>query len=119
LWHGTHVPWIAGGGQRGSAPSGTRKTSCSLVHFKEVESETYPGQKDVEVNRDYDLFEHLPDGSSQWRCHVQGLLEAHQKLLEVSKTTKNECFAMHLKTKEIVARASAGKSKRHDISAID
>ena len=86
--------------------------------FTEVES----GQillEDLEVRRDYDLFEHLPDGSELWRRHVQGLLEAQRELLEMSKTTKNDCFAMHLKTKEIVARACAGQIIRDENSTTD
>jgi hypothetical protein len=71
------------------------------------------------VNRDYELFEQLPDGSPLWHSHVQGLLEAQQELVEMSKTTKNECFAIHLKTKEIVVRAKAGLTIRNDNSATD
>lgn len=71
------------------------------------------------MNRDYDLFEKLPDGSDLWRRHVHGLLEAHQEVVEMSKTTKNDCFAMHLKTKEIIARAQAGQTIRHNNGTTD
>ena len=71
------------------------------------------------MNRDYGLFEQLPNGSELWRRHVQGLLEAQRELVELSKTTKNDCFAMHLKTKEIVARAYAGQTIRGDDSTTD
>ena len=71
------------------------------------------------MNRDYDLFEQLPDGSELWRRHVQGLLEAQRELVQMSKTTKNDCFAMHFKTKEIVARAYAGQTIRDDDSTTD
>jgi hypothetical protein len=71
------------------------------------------------VKRGYDLFEQLPDGSELWRRHVQGLLEAQRELLEMSKTTKNDCFAMHFKTKEIVARACAGQIMRDDHNTTD
>ena len=73
------------------------------------------------MNREYDLFEKLPDGSELWRRHVHGLLEARGELVELSRTTKNDCFAMHLKTKEIVARAHAGRTIRspHNNSTTD
>ena len=73
------------------------------------------------MNRDYDLFEKLPDGSELWRRHVCGLLDAQRELVEMSKTTRNDCFAMHLKTKEIIARAHAGQTVRfpHNNSTTD
>jgi CheY-like chemotaxis protein len=58
------------------------------------------------VEREYDLFEQLNDGSPMWRGHASGLHEVRRQLAELSKVTKNECFAMHLPTKEIVARAN-------------
>ena len=58
------------------------------------------------MNREYDVFELLPDGAPVWRDHVHGLQNAHQRLAEISKTTKNECFVIHIPTKEIVARVN-------------
>ena len=58
------------------------------------------------MEREYELFEQLPDGSPMWRGHVSGLHEARRKLEELSKVTTNEYFAMHLPTKEIVARVN-------------
>ena len=58
------------------------------------------------MDRDYDLFEEAPDGFPVWRETVSGLREARLHLFELSKTTKNECFALHLPTKEIVARVN-------------
>ncbi len=55
------------------------------------------------VDREYDLFE-VAEGVPVWRGHAAGLLEARAKLLEISHKGSNECFAMHLPTKEIVAR---------------
>ena len=57
------------------------------------------------MKRDYALFEKLPDGSELWHRHVHGPLDAQRQLVEMSKTTKDDRFAMHLETKEIVARA--------------
>jgi hypothetical protein len=56
------------------------------------------------VNRDYDLFEHFPDDSLIWRGQVSGLRNVGLKLQEIAEATTNECFAMHLATRQIVAR---------------
>jgi hypothetical protein len=58
------------------------------------------------VEREYDIFEQLADGSPMWRGRASGLHAVRQQLLQLSKITKNECFAMHLPTKEIVARVN-------------
>jgi|SRR5690348_1437869 len=65
----------------------------------------------VPVERDYDLFEQFPDGYPVWRGYASGLLEARRQLLDLSRNTKNECFAMHLPTKEVVARVNLGVSQ--------
>lgn len=59
------------------------------------------------MEREYDLFEQMPDGSPMWRGHASGFLEVRRRLEELSKATLNESFAMHLPTKEIVARINA------------
>lgn len=68
------------------------------------------------MEREYELFELLADGSPMWRAHASGLREVRVKLQEIAKTTPNECVAMHLPTKEIVARlnisASRGKTAK-------
>lgn len=58
------------------------------------------------MNRQYDLFEQLSDGLPVWRGQAAGLVEARRQLLGLSKTTTNECFAIHLPTKEITARVN-------------
>jgi hypothetical protein len=58
------------------------------------------------VDREYDLFEQLVDGSPIWRGHASGLHGVRQQLLHLSKITENECFAMYLATKEVVARVN-------------
>lgn len=55
------------------------------------------------MEREYDLFE-VSEGAPMWRGRASGLLEARAKLLEISHTARNECFAMHIPSKEIVAR---------------
>ena len=60
------------------------------------------------MQREYDLFEQLPDGSPIWRCRVLGAQELNRKLEEIAKQTANECFAIHLPTQQIVGRMNAG-----------
>lgn len=56
------------------------------------------------MDREYEIFEQLPDGSPIWRGHASGLPNVRLKLQELARTTANECFAMYLPTKEVVAR---------------
>jgi hypothetical protein len=63
------------------------------------------------MEREYDLFEHLPHGEPMWRGHAVGLTGARQLLEELSRTTSNECFIVHLPTKEIVARLNVRSSR--------
>lgn len=56
------------------------------------------------MEREYDLFERLPDGSPVWRGNASGLPNVRLKLQELATTTANECYAIHLPTKEVVAR---------------
>jgi pyrrolidone-carboxylate peptidase len=59
------------------------------------------------MNKDFDLFERLPDGSPMWRGHVSDTADLDTKLGEIARRTKNECFALHLPTKQIVRRMNA------------
>ncbi len=56
------------------------------------------------MNREYDLFEKFPDGSTIWRDFVVGLEVARQRLQHLAQESTNEFFAIHTPTKEIVAR---------------
>lgn len=56
------------------------------------------------MEREYDLFEQFPDGLPMWRGHALGLGNARLTLERIANATNNECFAVHLPTKEIVAR---------------
>jgi hypothetical protein len=58
------------------------------------------------VNREYDIFEKLPDGSVRWRAFVSGLDDAKAKLSELGRVSANEHFAIHTPSKEIVARVN-------------
>lgn len=61
------------------------------------------------MEREYDIFEQFPDGFPVWRGHASGLGNATLMLQQIAKNTRNECFAMYVPTKEIVAR-SDGKN---------
>ncbi len=58
------------------------------------------------MNREYDLFEKMPDGSHRWREFVQGLENARAMLAYWSELSPNEFYAIHTPTKEIVARVN-------------
>jgi hypothetical protein len=58
------------------------------------------------LNREYDIFERLPDGTILWKDFVVGLEQTRNKLQELAALSKNEYYAIHTPTKEIVARAN-------------
>ena len=62
------------------------------------------------MEREYELFEQLPDGTPVWRSHASGLHMVRSELQKLAKTTTNMCFAIYLPTKEIVARLNVGHS---------
>ncbi len=55
------------------------------------------------MDRDYDLFEHFPDGTLLWRETVSGHEAAIRKLLEIAAKTKNEVRVMHILTNTLIA----------------
>jgi hypothetical protein len=63
------------------------------------------------MEREYDIFEECPDGELIWHGHTVGLSSARRQLQELAGTTKNECFIVHLPTKEIVARVNVHSSR--------
>lgn len=63
------------------------------------------------MEREYDLFEQLPHGEPKWRGHAVGLPSARQQLQKLAGTTINECFILHLPTKEVVARLNVRSSR--------
>jgi len=65
----------------------------------------------MQREREYDLFERLPDGSPIWRGRASGLNDANAKLRNIANGTSNECFALYLPTKEVVVRFNASVSK--------
>lgn len=63
------------------------------------------------MEREYELFEQLPDGSTIWRACASGLPNVRLKLQEIARKTTNQCFAMYFPTKEIVARLNVPASR--------
>jgi hypothetical protein len=61
------------------------------------------------VYREYDIFEQLPDGNVEWRGVVVGLDAARARLDSLAKHSKNEFFALHTPTNEIVERVNTRK----------
>ena len=61
------------------------------------------------MNRDYDIFEKLPGGDVLWRAFVSGLENARAELKLRAKSSKNEFFAIHTPTQEIVARVNSSQ----------
>lgn len=61
------------------------------------------------VNREYDIFEQLPDGSVAWRGFVIGIEAARAKLHVLADGSRNEFFAIHTPTREIVERVNSPK----------
>jgi hypothetical protein len=54
-------------------------------------------------NREYDIFERLPDASVRVLIRVHGTLHVPKVLEARGKQTTNECFAMNIRTREIIA----------------
>jgi hypothetical protein len=58
------------------------------------------------MERDYDIFERLPDASLRCLVRVHGTLHVRTVLQERGKHTTNECFAMNTRTREVIARVN-------------
>jgi hypothetical protein len=59
------------------------------------------------ANRDYDVFEEFPDGSTVWRARVFGMGNVELKLRELSKGTSNKLFAINLNDLPVVRSIKA------------
>jgi hypothetical protein len=58
------------------------------------------------MERDYDIFERFPDASVRCLVRVHGTLHVPKVLEERGKQTTNECFAMNVRSREIIARVN-------------
>ena len=48
------------------------------------------------ANREYFVFEKLPDGSAVWRCCVVGMDNVELKLQDLARDSNNKFFALNL-----------------------
>lgn len=55
------------------------------------------------MERDYDLFEVLPDGAAIWKETVHGHQNAILRLIEFSKQTSNEVRLIHVLSNSLIA----------------
>jgi len=56
------------------------------------------------MEREYEIFERLPNGEVTWRGTGHGLEDARRKIEQFAKKTSNELFAIHLSSRQVVAR---------------
>jgi hypothetical protein len=64
------------------------------------------------MERDYDILEKLPDASVRCLVHVHGTACVPKVLEQLAKQTTNECFAMNIRTREIIARVNDKVARR-------
>lgn len=62
------------------------------------------------MERDYDLFEVLPNGDPIWKATVSGHQKAIERLVELSKQTKNEVRVMHILSNTLIASMNSPKA---------
>jgi hypothetical protein len=71
------------------------------------------------TDREYDVFEELPDGSTIWRSCVSGMEKAELRLRDLSRETTNKFFAVNLQDRTLPeirplkAEAVANRQLRH------
>jgi len=66
------------------------------------------------MNRQYDLFEKLPDGSLDFRSTIAGLESAITALKNLSAHTDNDCALIYLPTRTVIATMHGAESSRGD-----
>lgn len=66
------------------------------------------------MDRQYDLFEKLPDGSLDFRSTIAGLESAIAALKDLSAHTDNECALIHLPTRTVIAVMHGSESSSRD-----
>ena len=64
------------------------------------------------MEQDYDIFERFPDASLRSLIRVHGTGHVPMMLKERGKHTTNECFAMNIRTREIIARVNDKVARR-------
>jgi hypothetical protein len=64
------------------------------------------------LDRDYDIFEKLPDASVRVLIRVHGTRHVPSILKARGEKTTNECFAKNIRTGEIIARVNDKVARR-------
>lgn len=64
------------------------------------------------MDRDYDIFERLPDTSIRHLSRVHGTGHIPKVLQEWGNQTTNECFAVNVRTTKIIARVNDKMARR-------
>jgi len=62
------------------------------------------------MERVYDIFENMPDGSLLWRVAIPGHAAAIQKLQELATESRNEFRLMHIATNTVIATINTPKT---------
>ena len=68
------------------------------------------------MDRDYDIFEKLPNASMRCLVRVHGTLHVRTVLEARGKQTSNECFAVNIRTREIFARVNDKSARRAELA---
>ncbi len=67
------------------------------------------------ANRDYDVFEEFPDGSTVWRACLFGMENVELKLRELAKETTNKFFALSLQDRSQAVIRPMKSSRRQGL----
>ena len=67
------------------------------------------------ANRDYEIFEEFPDGSTVWRACVFGMENVELKLRELAKGTSNKFFAVSLQDRSQAVIRPLKSSRRQEL----
>jgi hypothetical protein len=59
------------------------------------------------MDRQYDIFEILPDGSPLWKATIAGHAKAISTLQQLAVQTENEVRVMHIGTNTFIASINA------------
>jgi hypothetical protein len=62
------------------------------------------------MERTYDIFEKMKDGSMLWRTAIAGHEAAIRKLQEMAAQSPNEFHLMHIPTKTTIATTNTPKA---------
>jgi hypothetical protein len=62
------------------------------------------------VNREYDLFERFPDGSSVWRASVVGLQGTRLHMRDLAQKSGNQVYAIEM---------ASGKTVHYNFAGLD